>query len=47
MLYIHYLATLCLDDSFAHTAFSQPAEHLLAAIPSLCGPTHPKPSKLG
>ena len=23
------------------------AEHLLAAIPSLCGPTHPKPSQLG
>jgi hypothetical protein len=23
------------------------AEHLLAAFPSLCGPTHPKPSQLG
>jgi hypothetical protein len=23
------------------------AEHLLAAFPSLCGPTHPKPSHLG
>ena len=23
------------------------AEHLLAAIPSLCGPTHPKQSQLG
>ena len=23
------------------------AEHLLAAYPSLCGPTHPKPSQLG
>ena len=23
------------------------AEHLLAACPSLCGPTHPKPSHLG
>ena len=22
-------------------------EHLLAAFPSLCGPTHPKPSQLG
>ena len=23
------------------------AEHLLAAFPSLCGPTHPKPSQFG
>ena len=23
------------------------AEHLLAAFPSLCGPTYPKPSQLG
>lgn len=23
------------------------AEHLLAAFPSLCAPTHPKPSQLG
>ena len=23
------------------------AEHLLAAFPSLCGPTHPKPSQMG
>lgn len=23
------------------------AEHVLAALPSLCGPTHPKPSQLG
>ena len=23
------------------------AEHLLATFPSLCGPTHPKPSQLG
>ena len=23
------------------------AEHLLAALPSLCGPSHPKPSRLG
>jgi hypothetical protein len=23
------------------------AEHLLAAFPSLCGATHPKPSQLG
>ena len=23
------------------------AEHLLDAFPSLCGPTHPKPSQLG
>ena len=23
------------------------AEHLLAAFPSLCSPTHPKPSQLG
>ena len=23
------------------------SEHLLAAFPSLCGPTHPKPSQLG
>ena len=23
------------------------ADHLLAAFPSLCGPTHPKPSQLG
>ena len=22
-------------------------EHLLAAFPSLCGPTHPKPSQIG
>ena len=58
------VATLCLDDNFAHTwnslnqlheeCFSNSlegvptyAEHLLAAFPSLCGPTHPKPSQLG
>ena len=58
------VATLCIDDSFAHSwqslnqlhleCFSNSlagvpsyAEHLLAAFPSLCGPTHPKPSLLG
>ena len=58
------VATLCLDDSFAHSwnslkqlhldCFSNSletvptyAEHMLAAFPSLCGPTHPKPSQLG
>ena len=55
------VATLCLDDSFAHSWYSLNlecfsnilervptyAEHLLAAFPSLCGPTHPKPSQLG
>ena len=67
--YILYLtffkvATLCLDDSFAHSWYSLNqlheecfsnslegvltcAEHLLAAFPSLHGPTHPKPSQLG
>ena len=57
------VATLRLDDSFAHTwhslnqlheeLFSNSlegvptyAEYLLAAFPSLCGPTHPKPSQL-
>ena len=58
------VATLYLDDSFAHSlhslnllhlgCFSNSlewvatyAEHLLAAFPSFCGPTHPKPSQLG
>ena len=58
------VATLCLDDSFAHSWHSLNqlhmecftnsleevvtyAEHLLTAFPSLCGPTHPKPSQLG
>ena len=57
---LFYVATLCLDDSFAHSwhslnqlheeLFSKSlegvptcAEHLLAAFPSLCSPTHPKP----
>ena len=52
------VATLCLDESFAHSwhslkqrhleCFSNSlegvpkyAEHMLAAFPSLCGPTHP------
>ena len=56
------VATLCLDDSFAHSwhslnqlhleCFSNSlegvrtyAEHSVAAFPSLCGPTHPKPSQ--
>ena len=54
-------ATLCLDDSFAHTwhylnqlhlesnsleGVCTYAEQLLSAFPSLCGPTHPKPSQL-
>ena len=26
---------------------SRSAEHLFAALPSLCGPTHPRPSQLG
>ena len=57
------VATLCLDDSFAHSwhslnqlheeCFSGSlgvptyAEHLLAAFPLLCSPTHPKPSQIG
>ena len=58
------IATICLDDSFAHSwhslnqlhleYFSNSlegvptyTEHLLAAFPSLCGPTHPKPSQFG
>ena len=58
------VATLCLDNSFAHSWRSLNqlhlerffnslegvptcAEHLLAAFPSLYGPTHPKPSQLG
>ena len=58
------IATLCLDDSFAHSWHSLNQlqlecfynslegvptydEHLLAAFPSLCIPTHPKPSQLG
>jgi hypothetical protein len=62
--YIFFVATLCLDDSFAYYwhSFNQLhleyisnglegvptyAEHLLAAFPSLCGPTPPKPSQLG
>ena len=57
------VATLCLDESFAHSwhslnqvqleCFSNSlegaptyAEHL-AAFPSLCSTTHPKPSQLG
>ena len=66
ILYLTFfkVATLCLDDSFAHSwhllnqfnleCFSNTiegvptyAEHLLAAFPSLCCPTHPKPSQLG
>ena len=66
MLYLRFfkVATLCLDDSFAHAWHSLNqlhlecfpnslegvptyAEHLLAAFPSLCGPTHPKQSQLG
>ena len=66
ILYLRFfkVATLCLDDSFAHSwhslnqlhlaCFSNSlegvptyAEHLLAAFPSLCCPTHPKPSQLG
>ena len=27
--------------------FPRDAEHLLALLPSLCGPSHPKPSRLG
>jgi hypothetical protein len=45
---------LALSTSFTWNAFSTVlkelphyAEHLLAAFPSLCGPTHPKPSRLG
>jgi hypothetical protein len=57
------IATLCLDDSFAHAWNSLNQLHLecftnslegvptyaehLAAFPSLCGPTHPKPSQFG
>ena len=57
------VATLCLDDSFAHSwhslnqlhleCFPNRLEgvptytgHLSVAFPSLCGPTHPKPSQL-
>ena len=34
---------------FGHTysSFSWDAEHLLAPLPSLCSPSHPKPSQLG
>ena len=58
------VATLCLDDSFAHSWHSlnqiheivtwnafptvvKVLPHMLAAFPSLYGPTHPKPSQLG
>ena len=58
------IATLSLDDSFAHSwhslnqlhleCFSKSlegvptyAEILVAAIPSLCGTTHPKSSQFG
>ena len=66
ILYLRFfkVATLCLDDSFAHSwhslnqlhleCFSNSlegvptyAEHLLMSFPSLCSPTHPKPSQLG
>ena len=57
------VASLCLDDSFAHSRHSQNqlplecffnslegvptyAEHLLAAFPSLCGPTYPKSNQI-
>jgi hypothetical protein len=66
ILYLRFFkeATLCLDDSFAHSWHSLNqfnlecffnslkgvptyAENLLAAFPSLCGPTHSKPFHLG
>ena len=36
-------------ECFSNTFEGVPtyAEHLLAAFPSLCGPTHPNPSQLG
>ena len=65
-LYLRFfkVATLCFDDSFAHSWHSlnqlhleyfsnslegvpSYADHLLAAFPSPCGPTHPKPAQLG
>ena len=44
----HSLNQLLLE-SFSNSLEGVPtyAEHLLAAFPSLCGPTHPKPSHLG
>ena len=38
-----------LHECFSNSLEGVPtyAEHLLAALPSLCGPTHPKPSQLG
>ena len=55
LLEILRIATLSIDDSFAHLeCFSNSlegvptyAEHLLAAFPSLCSPTHPKTSQCG
>ena len=50
------VSTLCLDDSFAHSWHSLNQLHLeclsnslegVPTYPSLCGPTHPKPSQLG
>ena len=44
----HSLNQLHLECFFYHfEGVPKYAEHLLAAIPSLCGPTHPKPSQLG
>jgi hypothetical protein len=44
----HFLNQLNLE-CFSNSIEGAPthAEHLLADFPSLCGPTHPKPSQLG
>ena len=36
-----------LDSSNSLEGVLRDAEHLLALLPSLCGPSHPKPSRLG
>ena len=37
------------EECFSNSLEGVPtyAEHMLTAFPSLCGPTHPKPSQLG
>jgi hypothetical protein len=41
------LSTIFMRNAFSLELVPTYAEHLLAAFPSLCSPTHPKPSTLG
>ena len=44
---LHTIAILSILFSNSLEGVPTYARHLLAAFPSLCGPTHPKPSQFG